>query len=375
MFMYFLLGSTCLHSSFGGAQLSVTIKQPTGTDYSLELDLAFPTVPSQSNYTVFGTKIEIKLHKAEVGLRWPDLESSGAPITTVLAPMASAPAPVASAAASKPVYPSSSKKHKNWDQLESEAKKEEAEEKPEGDAALNALFKQIYSNGSDEQRRAMIKSYVCPSQSFFVPLKTAPLRPSPAAPPLAPTGAKSVSSLWKSSLRRAWWPRNTANSVYLGENVAYKAKHTHTKKKTLELVADRNPVVAEVVAACKNLQVTTWNRKKKKIIYSRGKNILITIRHKLFDEFVDLLGLLALATTLGKDDIGADRAATAWRVLALFPHEARLLGVLQIVPVSLCESSIDRLFDPVDAIDVSIFFFPLLLWHTHAYRRDGATYV
>jgi suppressor of G2 allele of SKP1 len=36
-----------------------------------------------------------------------------------------------------PSYPSSSKKAKDWDKLEVELKKEEKEEKPEGDAALN----------------------------------------------------------------------------------------------------------------------------------------------------------------------------------------------------------------------------------------------
>ncbi len=36
-----------------------------------------------------------------------------------------------------PTYPSSSKKAKDWDKLEVELKKEEKEEKPEGDAALN----------------------------------------------------------------------------------------------------------------------------------------------------------------------------------------------------------------------------------------------
>lgn len=44
-------------------------------------------------------------------------------------------APAAQSAA--PSYPSSSKKPKDWDKLEVEIKKEEKEEKLEGDAALN----------------------------------------------------------------------------------------------------------------------------------------------------------------------------------------------------------------------------------------------
>lgn len=40
-----------------------------------------------------------------------------------------------------PAYPSSSKKKKNWDAIDKEIEKEIANDKPEGDQALNGLFK------------------------------------------------------------------------------------------------------------------------------------------------------------------------------------------------------------------------------------------
>lgn len=57
-------------------------------------------------------------------------------------------------------YPTSSQHTKNWDQLVVEIKEEEKKENLEGDAALNQLFQQIYTDGSDEVKRAMNKSFV-----------------------------------------------------------------------------------------------------------------------------------------------------------------------------------------------------------------------
>lgn len=48
----------------------------------------------------------------------------------------------------------------DWDKLVSEVKEEEKNEELEGEAALNRLFQQIYADGSDDVKKAMLKSYV-----------------------------------------------------------------------------------------------------------------------------------------------------------------------------------------------------------------------
>ena len=134
--------------------MDVTAKLPDGTDYNLHLNLSYAIVAEQSSFQVKTAKIEVKMKKLE-GIHWAKLEGYAPPGVKQI-PSASG----AAAAAEPPVYPSSSTKKKDWDKIESEIKKEEAEEKPEGEAALNQLFQKIYSEGSDEIRRAMNKSFV-----------------------------------------------------------------------------------------------------------------------------------------------------------------------------------------------------------------------
>ncbi|KAF9432803.1 Protein SGT1 A [Entomortierella beljakovae] len=127
--------------------LSVSVKMPTGSDYSLELEpLSHQVIPSESKFEVLSTKIEIQLKKEVFGIKWGALEGDDVNAGSM-----------ASLSPSATAYPSSSKKAKNWDALEKEAAKDE--EKSDGDKALNQLFAQIYKDADDDARRAMMKSF------------------------------------------------------------------------------------------------------------------------------------------------------------------------------------------------------------------------
>jgi len=133
---------------FMPTSLSVAAKLATGSEYTLELDLAHPVVPDQSSYKVLSTKLEIRIRKAE-GVRWAALEGDGsAPVP------GGAPPPAAAAGGAKTPYASG----RDWNRIE-KSLAAEAEEKKEGEAALNEMFQKIYADANDDVRKAMNKSF------------------------------------------------------------------------------------------------------------------------------------------------------------------------------------------------------------------------
>eukprot|EP01007_Sphenomonas_quadrangularis_P003523 NODE_712_length_1235_cov_154.672850_g569_i0.p1 GENE.NODE_712_length_1235_cov_154.672850_g569_i0~~NODE_712_length_1235_cov_154.672850_g569_i0.p1 ORF type:complete len:345 (-),score=25.35 NODE_712_length_1235_cov_154.672850_g569_i0:141-1175(-) len=162
--------------SFSPTELLVRLKLPDGTPFEHHIPrLCQSVLPEKCSYTVLGTKVEVKLAKATQGGAWTALEYNPE------MPVAAAPAVVAPpiqqpVAEARPQYPTSSLKRcqpqhsdlplhllrmlpvasvrTNWDSLAVE------EEKPEGDAALNKLFQDIFSRGDEDTRRAMVKSFV-----------------------------------------------------------------------------------------------------------------------------------------------------------------------------------------------------------------------
>ncbi|XP_074995394.1 protein SGT1 homolog isoform X1 [Calonectris borealis] len=133
---------------FSEKEMNASVKLPSGEDYNLKLVLLHSIVPEQSTFKVLSTKVEIKMKKPEA-VRWEKLEGQGDSLKLKqFTPD------------TQHLYPSSSHYTRNWDKLVVEIKEEEKNEKLEGDAALNKLFQQIYSDGTDEVKRAMNKSFM-----------------------------------------------------------------------------------------------------------------------------------------------------------------------------------------------------------------------
>ncbi|CAF0908742.1 unnamed protein product [Brachionus calyciflorus] len=132
--------------------LKIDSKNEEKFKINFSFNLSHPIVADQTQIKYLSTKVEIKLKKTEA-LHWSKLEKS--PNDIVVKKTST----VEVIEEKKPDYPSSSRKPKNWDKLVADVVAEEKDEKLEGDAALNKLFKQIYENGSDEVRKAMNKSF------------------------------------------------------------------------------------------------------------------------------------------------------------------------------------------------------------------------
>ncbi|CAH8275595.1 unnamed protein product [Arabidopsis lyrata] len=136
---------------FGEQILSVVIDVPGEEAYYLQPRLFGKIIPDKCKYEVLSTKIEIRLAKADI-ITWASLEHGKGPAVL--------PKPnISSEVSQRPAYPSS-KKVKDWDKLEAEVKKQEKDEKLEGDAALNKFFREIYQNADEDTKRAMSKSFV-----------------------------------------------------------------------------------------------------------------------------------------------------------------------------------------------------------------------
>jgi suppressor of G2 allele of SKP1 len=161
--------------------LDVTFPTGSGSNYDFTLLPLFAAIDtSQSTYSIMSTKIEIILHKAVSGLKWPALEGTAVPITSNQKDSSSSPPPQIlqafdhSAQDKPPAYPTSSRKGaKNWDAVAKDALEKEKKDVKDGESAtvdddeiddegdpLQGFFKKLYKDANPDTRRAMMKSYV-----------------------------------------------------------------------------------------------------------------------------------------------------------------------------------------------------------------------
>ncbi|WOL20517.1 hypothetical protein Cni_G29322 [Canna indica] len=136
---------------FGEQIVSITIAIPGEDAYNFQQRLFGKIIPEKCKYQVLASKIEIRLFKAEA-ITWTSLEFNKDK-------RVAHKVNVSDVNTKKPSYPSSKTKV-DWDKLEAQVKKEEKEEKLDGDAALNKFFRDIYGDADEDMRRAMTKSFV-----------------------------------------------------------------------------------------------------------------------------------------------------------------------------------------------------------------------
>ncbi|MFN9942671.1 MAG: hypothetical protein ACK56I_24710 [bacterium] len=119
-----------LEVSFGQDQLEV---EADGVEI-LKIKLSNNCIASQSSHTCGLKKIEIKLKKATDNINWGNLEAvnGSSSYSQPMAPLVNKPVPS---------YPTSSKKKTDFTKVDKEIEKDLSKDKPEGEGALNDLFK------------------------------------------------------------------------------------------------------------------------------------------------------------------------------------------------------------------------------------------
>ncbi|CAD8143579.1 unnamed protein product [Paramecium octaurelia] len=141
-----LPNSADLKYQFEKQRLQLSFPIEKGNNFELDLDLFAEIIPETSKAKVGLNSIEIIMDKKDKTLNWSTLQRKAEEQQQI---------PIMEQAA----YPTSSKKKKDWSKIDKEIEEDINKHKEEyGEDPLNSLFKQIYQNGDENTRRAMIKS-------------------------------------------------------------------------------------------------------------------------------------------------------------------------------------------------------------------------
>jgi len=124
---YKVLGGEADNISLVKAPRQINLEEKSSGSVIATIDLSNDIDPSESSLSSAGKRIELKLKKVDTTLQWSGLESGAA--QAVISHTSTA------------AYPSSNKSKKNWAAIDKEIERDFAKEKPEGDAAMNDLFK------------------------------------------------------------------------------------------------------------------------------------------------------------------------------------------------------------------------------------------
>uniref|UniRef100_A0A7S3Z368 Uncharacterized protein n=1 Tax=Lotharella globosa TaxID=91324 RepID=A0A7S3Z368_9EUKA len=138
-------------------------EQPGRPPWKREFNLAAGIDVGNSKYRLSQFKLEMTLRKA-TDFDWPELERAvSKPQQQKKHPKThqppNHPQPTSSAPNTNPSRKSPYTSGTDWNAVEKKIEDELREEKPEGEAALHALFQKIYANADEATRRAMNKSY------------------------------------------------------------------------------------------------------------------------------------------------------------------------------------------------------------------------